>query len=254
MKLSALASLASDCVAARAWMPALLRLTGPFRLAETIRLPEPLRLRLDAWRALPSPPPNAPFQTQRWVVADTETSGLDPRAHRLLSIGALGLTRLRVDLADGFDTVLRQTHPSTHANILIHGIGEQAQRDGEDAQLALIRFLEFTGKAPLIAYHAPFDAAFVRRAMRTHLGFAPALPWLDLAVLLPALFDARSERALDGWLLRFGILPPVRHSALGDALATAQLAQIALHQAASLGLLHFAALKKLHGAARWLPP
>ena len=235
MKFSALASLAPNWFSARA------------------RLPEPLRLRLDAWRALPSPPPSTPFQTQRWLVADTETSGLDPRADRLLSIGALGLTGLRVDLADGFDTVLRQTRPNTRENILIHGIGEQEQRSGEDAQGALIRFLEFTGKAPLLAYHAPFDAAFIRRAMRSHLGFAPALQWLDLAVLLPALFDARSQLALDDWLLRFGIRPPERHNALGDALATAQLAQIALRKASSRGLLHFAALKKLHGAARWLP-
>ena len=234
MKFSALASLAPSWFSARA------------------RLPEPLRLRLDTWRALPSPPANTPFQTQRWLVADTETSGLDPRSDRLLSIGALGLSGLRVDLADGFDTVLRQTRMSTRENILIHRIGEQEQSTGEDPQLALMRFLEFTGKAPLLAYHAPFDAAFIRRAMRTHLGFAPALQWLDLAVLLPALFEPPAELTLDGWLLRFGIRPPARHNALGDALATAQLTQITLRKASSRGLLHFAALKKLHGAARWL--
>lgn len=217
------------------------------------RLSDALRRRLDAWRALPAVPAQTPFGNLRCVVADTETSGLHPASGRLLSIGAIGLTHLRVDLADGFEAVLRQAHPATRENILVHGIGQSEQRAGEEPPLALLRFLEFSGKAPLIAYHAPFDAAFVQRAMRDDLGIDLALCWLDLAAILPVLFDARRDLALDDWLQRFGIEAPARHSALGDALATAQLAQIALRKAAPRGLIHFAALQKLSADGRWLP-
>ena len=187
------------------------------------------------------------------VVADCETSGLVPAVDRLLSVGAVTLEALKVDLAAGFEAVLRQPLPSANANILIHGIGAEQQRSGEDPAQALMRFLEWGGKAPLIAYHAPFDATFVRRAMRQHLGLDPRLRWLDLAAILPPLFDGPRDLALDHWLARFGIETVARHCALGDALATAQLAQIALRKAEARGLLHFAALEKLAASAHWLP-
>ncbi len=191
--------------------------------------------------------------TARYIVVDTETSGLDTARDRLLSIGAVAIDGGRILLADSFEATLRQAQTSARANIIVHGIGEAAQRDGEEPGAALVRWLEYTGKCPLLAYHAPFDEAFIKRALREHLGLRLGLPWLDLAALLPALFDAKPRQALDYWLERFNINVPVRHSALGDALATAQLAQMALHQAGVRGLLNFAALSKLAADARWLP-
>jgi DNA polymerase-3 subunit epsilon len=213
---------------------------------------EPLRRRIANWQQLPAQPAETPFATARYVVIDTETSGLNPARDRLLSIGGVTLEAQRVMLAEGFDSVLRQTSTSEHPNILVHGIGEAAQRGGEEPREALVRFLEYAGKAPLFAYHAPFDEAMLKRAMHGLLGLKLHLPWLDLAVVLPALFEEKPHQALDFWLARFEIDVPARHSALGDALATAQLAQIALHKAQSRGLLHFKALSHLARNTRWL--
>lgn len=215
-------------------------------------LPAPLRDRLAAWRALAAPAADAPLAQTRMVVADTETSGLDARADRLLSVGAVCIDALRIDLGSGFETVLRQEQVSTRANIVIHGIGEAAQRDGEEPGEALMRFLEFCAKAPLVAYHAPFDEAFVKRALARHLGVTMRSPWLDLAVVLPVLFDAPPRQPLDFWLERCAIPVPVRHSALGDALATAQLAQVALARARARQIASLADLAKLVAGARWL--
>ena len=212
----------------------------------------PLRTRIAAWRDLPQPSLETPFTAARYVVLDTETSGLNPARDRLLAIGAVTLEAQRVMVADGFESTLRQSRPSDRTNILLHGIGEAAQREGEDTGAALLRFLEYAGKSPLFAYHAPFDRAMLDRALHASLGIKLRLPWLDLAAVLPALFGERPHQALDFWLERFGIDTPVRHSALGDAFATAQLAQIALHQAQSGGLLHFKALSHLARDARWL--
>ena len=215
-------------------------------------LPAADAARLAAWQALPQSKLDKPAQTARLVVVDCETSGLAPAADRLLSLGAVTLDAMKVDLAAGFEAVLRQQLPSATANIRVHGIGAEQQLGGEDPADALMRFLEWSAKAPLIAYHAPFDAMFIRRAMRQHLGVDPRLHWLDLAAILPPLFDAPRDLALDHWLERFGIETVERHCALGDALVTAQLAQIALRKAESRGLLHFAALEKLAAGARWL--
>ena len=211
-----------------------------------------VKARVSDWRASPAPAPDATFSATRCVVLDTETSGLDASNDRLLAAGAIGLAGLRISLTDSFDTVLRQVRPSTRENIVIHGIGEAAQLEGEEPQAALLRLLEFCGKAPLFAYQAPFDAAFIRRAVQEHLGFTPRLQWMDLAAILPALFDSKPNQPLDNWLARFGIDVPARHSALGDAFATAQLAQIALRQAQSKGIERMDKLAGLARDAHWL--
>lgn len=211
-----------------------------------------VKARASGWRARPAPAPDATFSGTRCVVLDTETSGLDSSKDRLLAAGAVGLTGLRLQLSDSFDSVLRQPRPSARENIVIHGIGEAAQLEGEDPPMALLRLLEFCGKAPLFAYQAPFDAAFIRRAVREHLGFTPRLRWMDLAAILPALFDSKPNQPLDHWLARFGIDVPVRHSAIGDAYATAQLAQIALRQAQSKGIERLDKLASLARDAHWL--
>ncbi len=211
-----------------------------------------LKLLIAEWQATPSAPRAARFTAMRAVVVDTETSGLDTHGDRLLAVGAVGLDRLRIPLADSFDAVLRQARASARENIVVHGIGEAAQIGGEDPQQALLRFLEFCGKTTLIAFHAPFDEAFLKRSVLESLGFRLRLPWIDLAVLLPALYDTKPNQALDDWLQRFEIAVPTRHSALGDAFATAQLAQIALRRAQSRGIEDFRALAKLANDARWL--
>ena len=198
-------------------------------------LPLELALRLDAWRRLPEPDPAA--VTQRWVVIDTETSGLHMARSKLIAIGAVAIEHDAIVVDPSFEVVLRQEIASSRENIELHGIGAAAQAQGEDPVHALIRFLEFARKDPLVAYHVAFDATFLRRAIKAQLGMRFHGKWLDIAVLAPLKYPdlARGQRGLDGWLARFGIDPGARHNALADAFATAQLFQIAQRRAASDG-------------------
>lgn len=181
--------------------------------------------RLAAWRALPAPEPNAPIAGSRYVVVDVETSGLNMRKDRLIAIGAVAVTGGRIALSDSMEVVLRQQRVSTHDNILIHGIGGTAQSEGVPPADALLDFLEYLGKSPLIAFHVAFDQTMIDRALKTFLGLRFGHPWADLAYLAPALHPelARSHRTLDQWMAHFGLGNYARHSALADALATAEL-------------------------------
>lgn len=196
------------------------------------------RDRLAAWRALPSPDLDAPHQQQRYVVVDLETSGLDQRQDRLISIGAVAVDRGAIAMSDAFEVVLRQDEVSNSDNILIHGIGASAQREGVDPAEGLLQFLEYAGKAPLVAYHAFFDQGMIDRANTEVLGYRPAFHWLDLAWLLPELFSGRIDGivGLDSWLAQFKIDNYQRHNAVSDCLATAQLLQLAMHRATVVGL------------------
>ena len=197
-----------------------------------------------------------PLRAARWTVIDCETSGLDAARDRLLSVGAVAVGGGRIEAGPGFSAVLRQGSPSHAANILVHGIGGEAQTNGRPAAEALRDLALFLGDSVPVAFHAPFDAAVLGRAM-SGAGLRSPRRWLDAAQLAPALFPnaapAKGEaRALDNWLAEFGIECNARHDALADAYATAQLLLVLLCEAERQGAATVGALLRLARSGRWI--
>ena len=187
----------------------------------------------------------------RWVVLDLETSGLDPGRDALLAIGAVALSAHRIVVADSLETVVRPEQVSSRSNILVHGLGAQAQRDGADPGEACANLLAFIADAPLVAFQADFDRAFLTRFVRIHGAVELTNPWLDLAQLAPALHPRCPAQTLDEWLIRFEIEVEQRHHAVADALASAMLLQRLLADVPP-GERAIAPLQALCRQARWL--
>ncbi|MFO7541982.1 MAG: 3'-5' exonuclease [Thiobacillus sp.] len=208
--------------------------------------------RLARWKALPSPRRDAPLSACRCVVVDVESSGLNITRDRLIAIGAIGIRQGVVALNDSLEIVLQQAQVSEKDNILIHGIGGTAQREGEPPADALLTFLEYLGKDPLVAFHVGFDQPMISRAMKTHLGFNFQHDWADLAYVAPALHPrlARSHRALDDWMALFQISNYARHNALADALSTAELLLALRPKLDAREAASFQGLKALEGEWR----
>ena len=181
--------------------------------------------RLARWRALPATDIQQSMDASRYVVVDVETSGLNVNKDRLIAIGAIAICNGKIALADSLEIVLQQNRVSDKQNILIHGIGGTAQAEGVPPVDALLTFLEYVGSDPLIAFHVAFDQTMIGRAMREYLGFKLKHVWADLAYVAPALYPelARRNRSLDNWMEYFDITNYARHSALADAVATAEL-------------------------------
>lgn len=212
-------------------------------------------LALAAYRSRNAPPGPTPLAALRYVVADVETTGLNPFDDRLISIGAVELVEGRIVLGSGFEVVFRQPRASANANILIHGIDGTTQLAGIDPVTATLRFLDFAQNAPLVGFHADFDRVMIDRATKEAIGQAPSNIWLDLAWLAPALMpepERRLPRGLDEWMDNLGIVNQARHNALADALATAQLLQVVLARASAQGVETLAQLMKLEQDQRWL--
>ena len=208
--------------------------------------------RLGAWRARRPPDLDRSHGRTRYVVVDVETSGLDMRRDRLLAVGAVGVARHRIGIGDAWSVVLRQAEASPDANILVHGIGGEAQLAGSDPVWALIEFLEWAGKSPFVAFRAEFDQAMLERGMKDLFGVPIAFAWIDLAFLLPALFRGTTCDSLDEWTGHFGIAVGARHDAVADAFATAQLFLIALQAAEAFGMGSPGQLLEMQKAQRWL--
>jgi DNA polymerase III subunit epsilon len=191
----------------------------------------------------------------RWVVVDTETSGLDPQRDRLLAVGGVAVDDRGILLDDSFEIVLRGDRAGNAANIAVHGIGHGAQAQGVPAADALAAFHNWAAGAPRVGFHADFDRAVLYRAFAGAGIPADDAPWLDLASLAQALVPEASRhgnRSLDDTLAAFGIECTIRHNAAADALATAELLLRLRAIAAKQGVRGFAAMARAGRQQKWL--
>lgn len=167
----------------------------------------------------------------RWVVLDVETTGLNTRKASLIEIAAVSLhldpiTRnLTIDLADSFEVVLKQdpSRKSDKENILLHGIGVDAQKSGEDPPAALLKFEEWIGDAPLFAFHAAFDEAMIQKTFKQYLGRKLTNAWIDIEPLVAKCHPKVKAKYMDDWMQFLGIECAVRHQAAADTFATAEI-------------------------------
>jgi len=210
--------------------------------------------RIAAWRALPRVGLSGKLDASRLIVVDVETSGLNLARDHLIAIGAVAVSNGRVDFADSFEVVLQQSESSSHENIVIHGIGGSAQRNGVPPIDALLDFLEYLQKSPLVAFHVTFDETMIRRAMKQYLGLNFKHDWLDLAYVVPGLYPEQSKklRVLHQWLAHFGIQNHAPHNAVADAVSTAQLFILAAKQARQKRIETYQGLMHLETAQRWV--
>jgi len=173
-------------------------------------LPEDLQQALLAWQGLPEAMDAVHFHT-RYVVVDITTSGFKVETDKLLGITAVGVVQGGcMQAADAFSV-------------------DFAGADVDDAAVdrQLVAFLQFVGKSPLVTYHTPFVGAFLQRLMKERLGldFQPA--YVDLAWLLPSMFEEKDHnlRPLDHWLELFGMEAEGRRDAMTNTLLLARLFQ-----------------------------
>jgi DNA polymerase III subunit epsilon len=181
----------------------------------------------------PTPLGDDTLRSQRWVVVDLETSGLNLNRDQVLSIGAVVIEDGAVDFSQLFERTLQRAETKLSPSVLIHGLGPSAIAAGSDPVDALLDFMDFVGDSPLLAFHAPFDQHMLCRALKDSLGYRLAHPFLDVADIAPLLCpDAHiREAGLDDWIDHFHLHVGERHHASADALATAELMLILFSRA-----------------------
>lgn len=196
----------------------------------------------------------------RWIVLDAESTGLDPRHDRLLSLAAVAVRfeagRPRIALDDSFEVVLQDEGaaaaqaPDRH-NILLHGIGLGARAQGAARAEALRGFARWAGPAPRLGFHVEFDRLLLASASRQAGVAMPRAAWLDLASLAAAAHPQVQARALDEWLAHFGLACTARHDAAGDALCTAELLLRMWPGLQRAGVRDFRSAHALSRSGRW---
>ena len=156
------------------------------------------------------------------VVFDLETTGLSAARDRMCEIGAVRVKALQLE--ETFETLVRPGVALPPTIVRLTGLRDAELRAAPRPELAVRRFLAFSGDAPLAAHNARFDVGFLDRAVADLTGKRVAAPVVDTVWLARRLLHRRSERfSLSQLAHFFGTSCDPCHRALPDALATAEI-------------------------------
>ena len=173
--------------------------------------------------------PETPVQQVRFVVLDTETTGLDPRRDRLITIGAVAVHHGEIMLDDAFEVLLKLDY--NRSSVTVHGITRDEALGGMEEPQALALFLNYLRDGVIVGHHIGHDIEALNCACERHFHMRLKNRSLDTMHLTLQLKDDGAFSglpmaegfSLDALCETFGITPHDRHTAGGDAFLTAQI-------------------------------
>lgn len=209
---------------------------------------------LARYLTVPPPAPDLDIRDLPMLAVDMETTGLDPAADRLLSIGFVALNGLEIDLSTAAHLVVRpDTAPDPGApgtptpgteradagvgqSAAVHRLTDDALAAGIPLREAIERLLDaLTGRAMLVHF-SPIETGFLDAACTRLYGVGAVTTCVDTLELHRRLLTGGGDNVLPAGALRLaaarqalGLPRYAAHEALTDALACAELylAQVA---------------------------
>jgi DNA polymerase-3 subunit epsilon len=184
-----------------------------------------------------------PVENIRFVVFDTETTGLDMEQDSIISIGAVVVEANRLVFSQSLEEIIRQGSSGGQESVPIHQMLNSDLKAGSAEAEVLLRWLSFAGNAVLVGHHVDFDIGMLNKAMQRYWGVSLQNQKLDTGALarrleqsvVNTLHDSKPQ-SLDTLCERFRINVSFRHNAAGDALATATVLLYLLKRAKERGI------------------
>ncbi|MGH8681494.1 MAG: exonuclease domain-containing protein [Burkholderiales bacterium] len=158
-----------------------------------------------------------------YTVFDTETTGLQPSAgDEIISIGAVRIVNGRLLKQEFFEQLVNPRRPLDPESARIHGIEARALADQPTIGGVLPAFHRFCEDTVLVAHNAAFDMRFIE-LKEPASGVRFNQPVLDTLLLSAAVHPTLEDHRLESIAERLGVRVIGRHTALGDALVTAEV-------------------------------
>ena len=172
----------------------------------------------------PTDPNDTSLRDLTLVVFDSETTGLDPLRDEVVQLGAVRIVNGRIVPGEEFDSLVNPGRPIPAISTKVHHITNEMVTDAPPFTEVCKAFHRFTSDSVIVAHNAPFDMAFLHRQAGVS-GVQFDNPILDTVHLSAVVFGGSAEHTLDAICDRLGVEIPAdqRHTALGDAIATAKV-------------------------------
>ena len=158
-----------------------------------------------------------------FTVFDTETTGLNPsQGDEIIQIGATRIVNGKLLRSESFEQLIDPQRPLAPESAKIHGITSEMLRGQPTIDKVLPAFHAFAADTVLIAHNAAFDMRFLQlKEEETGLRFDH--PVLDTLLLSAVIHPNQESHRLEAIAERLGLTIVGRHTALGDAIVTAEV-------------------------------
>ena len=184
---------------------------------------------LKEFLSVPFPNPKQPINQTSILAVDFETTGLDLRKDKILSIGFIGIENNEIHLSSAYHGIIYSKGPLTEENVVIHQITDSAKEQGDSLESVITELLGALAGKVMLVHHARIEKYFLERACKKLYGLAPVFPIIDTLTVAKRRLDRQSgaykssELRLSNLRERYALPAHNAHNALNDALATAEL-------------------------------
>jgi DNA polymerase-3 subunit epsilon len=158
-----------------------------------------------------------------YTVFDTETTGLNPsQGDEIIQIGATRIVNSKLLRQDAFEQLIDPGRSIPAASIPIHGITPAMVQGQPRIGQVLPTFHAYASDTVLVAHNAAFDMKFLQLKERS-TGLRFDQPVLDTLLLSAVIHPHQASHRLEAIAERMSIAVLGRHTALGDAMVTAEV-------------------------------
>ena len=158
-----------------------------------------------------------------YVAFDTETTGLNPsEGDEIIQLGAVRILNNRLLHNETIDQLVNPQRAVPKTSVEIHGIDPDLLSSQPVITEVLPKFHAFVTDSVLVAHNAAFDMRFLQ-LKEDAIGLHFDNPVLDTLLLSSVVHPNLEGHSLDAIAERFNITIVGRHTALGDALVTAEV-------------------------------
>ena len=164
-----------------------------------------------------------PLSQLMYTVFDTETTGLNPRGgDEIISFGAVRVLNGRILYDEVFDQLVDPRRNLPRQSMEVHGISPEMLQGQPTIDKVLPLFHQFVQDTVLVAHNAAFDMLLLQ-LKEEPTGVRFTNPVLDTLLLSAVVHPSQKDHNLEGIARRMGVDVRGRHTALGDALVTAEM-------------------------------
>jgi DNA polymerase III subunit epsilon len=158
-----------------------------------------------------------------YTVFDTETTGLNPsQGDEIIQIGAARLVNNKLLRQECFEQLVDPKRQIPPATIPIHGIQPEMVIGQPTIDKVLPAFHAFAQDTVLVAHNAAFDMRFLQ-LKELQSGVVFDQPVLDTLLLSAVIHPNQDSHRLEAIAERFNVTIIGRHTAMGDAMVTAEV-------------------------------
>ena len=175
-----------------------------------------------------------PLSDYTFVVFDTELTGLNRKKDEIISIGAVKIKNLQIDLGETFHHYIQPQKLDHTEATLVHRITPEQLKEAPSLEDVLPEFLSFIGNDLIVGHYIGLDMSFIHRETHRRYNGTLANPCIDTIrmaqgykrVMFGYYHDegsSSSRLSLQDLSSEFNLPFFEAHDALEDAVQTAYL-------------------------------